>query len=112
MSVTEERNARSVYEHLKIKVEVLIEQVETTVGTPPVSMPALKLRVESVREAWDEFGLQYVKFCNVTGDKWLGTVADQVQRRDDNDQHADLQRRYYAAIALADTALITDEQRR
>ena len=66
MSVTEERDARNVYEYLKIKMEVLIEQVETTMGMPPVSAPALKLRVESVREAWEEFGRQYVKLSNAT----------------------------------------------
>ena len=109
MSVIEERDTRNIYEHLRIKVEVLIEQVETTVGTPPVSVPALKLRVESAREAWEEFGLQYVKLRNATGDK---RVADQVRGSDDHAQHTDLQRHYYAAIALADTALIEDEQRR
>ena len=112
MSVTKERDARNVYEYLKIKMEVLIEQVETTVGMPPVSMPALKLRVESAREAWDEFVQQYVKLRNVTGDKWLGSVAEQAQHQDDHAQHADLQRHYYKAIALANNALIEDEQHR
>ena len=78
-------------------MEVLTEQVESTVGTAPVSVPALKLRVESAREAWGEFGLQYVKLRNATFD---------------TTQYAALQHRFYAAIALADTALIADEQRR
>ena len=56
MSVTEEQEARNVYEQLRIKVEVLVEQVETTVGADPVPVPALKLRVGSAREAWEEFG--------------------------------------------------------
>ena len=60
MSVNEEQDARNVYEHLRIKVEVLTELVETTVDTAPVSEPVLKLRVERAREAWEEFGLQYV----------------------------------------------------
>ena len=94
MSVTEERDARNVYEYLKIKMEALIEQVETTVGTPPVSMPALKLRVERAREAWDEFVQQYVKLRNYAFD---------------NVQHADFQRRYQRVIALADNALVEDE---
>ena len=64
-------------------MEVLTEQVETTVGTAPVSVPALKLRVESIREAWEEFGLQYVKLRNATFD---------------TTQYATLQRRFYAAI--------------
>ena len=95
MSVNEEQDARNVYEHLRIKVEVLTEQVETTVGTAPVSVPALKLRVESVKEAWEEFGLQYVKLRNATFD---------------TTQYVALQCCFYAAIALADTALIEDEQ--
>ena len=96
MSVNEDQEARNVYKHLRIKVEVLTEQVETTVGAAPVSVPALKLRVESVREAWEEFGRQYVKLSNATFD---------------TTQYAELQRRYYKAIALADTALNADEQR-
>ena len=94
MSVNEEQAARNVYEHLRIKVEVLTEQVETTVSTAPVSVPALRLRVESTREAWEQFGLQYAKLRNATFD---------------TTQYAALQRRFYAAIALAETALIEDE---
>ena len=36
MSVTEERDAWNVYEYLKVKMEVLVEQVETTLETPPI----------------------------------------------------------------------------
>ena len=90
-------------------MEVLIEQVETTFEMPPVSVPALKIRVKSAREAWGEIVQQYIKLRNATGDK---RVAEQIWGQDDNAQHADFQRRYYKAIALADTALIEDEQRR
>ena len=55
MSVTEERDAWNIYEYLKVKMEVLVEQVETTLETMPISVPALKIRVESAREAWGEF---------------------------------------------------------
>ena len=75
-------------------METLIEQVETTVGTPPVSMPALKLSVERAREAWDEFVQQYVKLRNAAFD---------------NVQHADFQHQYQRMIALGDNALIEDE---
>ena len=107
MSVTEERDAQNVYECLKVKMEVLVDQVEATLETMPISVPALKLRVESAREAWDEFVQQYVKLRNAT---WDIRVTDTICGQDDNAQHADLQRRYYKAIALADTALIEDEQ--
>ena len=109
MSVTKERDARNVYEYLKVKMEVLVEQVETTLETPPISVPALKIRVESTREAWGEFVQQYIKMRNATGDK---RVTEQVQGQEDHAQHADFQRRYYKALALADNALIKDEQRR
>ena len=90
-------------------MEVLVEQVETTLEMPPISVPALKIRVESAREAWGEFVQQYIKLRNATRDK---RVAEQICGQNDNTQHAELQRRYYKAIALADNALIEDEQRR
>ena len=105
MSVTEERDAQNVYEYLKVKMEVLVEQVETTLEAPPISVPALKIRVESAREAWGEFVQQYIKMHNATGDK---LVAEQVRGQEDHAQHANFQRRYYKVLALADNALIND----
>ena len=55
MPVDEEQEARNRYEHLKTKIGVLLEQIETTVGMAPVSVPALKLRFEDVKGAWDKF---------------------------------------------------------
>ena len=109
MSVTKERNDLNVYQCLKVKMEVLVEQVESTLETMPISVPVLKIRVESTKEAWGEFEQQYDKMCNATGDK---RVADQVWAQEDHAQYANFQRRYYQALARADNALINDEQRR
>ena len=106
MSVTEERDARNIFECLKVKMEVLVEQVESTLETMPISVPALKIRVESAKEAWGEFEQQYIKMRNVSGDK---QVAEHVRAQEDHAQHADFQRRYYQALARADSALIKDE---
>ena len=76
MSVTKERDTRNIFECLKVKMEVLVEQVESTLETMPISVPALKIRVESTKEAWGEFEQQYDKMRNDTGDK---RVADQVR---------------------------------
>ena len=94
MPVDEEQEARNRYKHLKTKIRVLLEQVETPVGATPISVPLLKLRVEDAKGSWDEFVQQYVKLRNYTFD---------------NVQHADFQRRYQRVIALADSALIEDE---
>ena len=48
-------------ERLKVKVDVLIEQVEDTLGTAPISVPALRKRIESTGKAWDDFEAQYDK---------------------------------------------------
>ena len=64
-------------------------------GTPPVSVPVLKLRVNDAKGAWDEFAQLYVKLRNATFD---------------NVEHTDFQRCYLEAIALAENALIEDEQ--
>ena len=97
MSVNEEQEARNRYEHLMTKIGVLLEQVETAVDGTPVFVPALKLRVEDAKGAWDELVQQYVKLRNAAFD---------------NLKHADFQRRYHRVIGLADNALIEDEQRR
>ena len=76
MPVDEEQEARNRYEHLKTKIGVLLEQVETTVGATPISVPLLKLRVEDAKGSWDEFAQQYVKLRNAAFD---------------NVQHADFQ---------------------
>ena len=107
MSVTEERDARNIFECLKVEMEVLVEQVESTLETMPISVPALQMRVESAKEAWGEFEQQYDKMRNATGDKW---VADQVRAQEDHAQHADFQRRYYQVLGRADNALINHEQ--
>ena len=105
MSVTEERDARNVYEYLKVKMEVLVEQVETTLEMPPISVPALKIKVESTREAWGEFVQQYIKMRNATRDK---RGAEQVRGQEDHAQHADFQHHYYQALAHIDNSLIND----
>ena len=106
MSITEEHDARNIFECLKVKMEVLVEQVESTVETMPISVPALQMRVESAKEAWGEFEQQYDKMRNATGDK---RVADQVRAQEDHAQHADFQRRYYQALARPDNALINEQ---
>ena len=75
----------------------MLEQIETTVGTTPVSVPALKLRFEDAKGAWDEFVQQYIKLRNAAFD---------------NVQHADFHRHNQRVIALGNNALIEDERRR
>ena len=108
MSTIEERNARNTFERLKVKMNVLITQVEDTLGTDPISAPALRRRIESTGTGWDDFKAQYDKMRNSSGDK---RVQDQVPAQEDHTQHADFQRRYYGVLARAENALIDDEQR-
>ena len=108
MSTTEERDARNTFERLKVKMDVLIEQIEDTLGTAPISVPALWKRIESTGTAWDDFEAQYDKMRNTSGDK---RVQDQVRAQEDHTQHADFQRCYYGVLARAEDALINDEQR-
>ena len=109
MSTTKERNARNTFERLKVKMDVLIEQIEDTLGTAPISVPAILKRIKSTGTAWDDFEAQYDKIRNSSGDK---RVQDQVWAEQDHTQHADFQRRYYGVLARAENALIDDEQRR
>ena len=83
-------------ERLKVKVDVLIEQIEDTLGTAPISVPALRKRIESTGTAWDDFEAQYDKMRNSSGDK---RVQDQVRAQEDHTLHADFQRRYYGVLA-------------
>ena len=108
MSTTEERNAQNTIERLKVKMDVLITQVEDTLGTDPISAPALRRRLESTGTAWDDFEAQYDKMRNTSGDK---RVQDQVRAQEDHTLHADFQHRYYGVLARAEDALINDEQR-
>ena len=109
MSTTEEREARNTFESLKGKMDVLIKKIEGTLDMPPISVPALRKRIESRGKAWDDFEAQYDKMRNTSGDK---RVQDQVWAQEDHTQHADFQRRYYGVLARAENALIDDEQRR
>ena len=108
MSTTKERDARNTFERLKVKMDVLITQIEDTLGTAPISAPALRKRLESTGTAWDDFEAQYDKMRNSSGDK---RVQDQVRAQEDHTLHADFQRRYYGVLARAEDALINDEQR-
>ena len=94
-------------ECLKVKVDVLIEQVEDTLGTAPISVPALRKRIESTGKAWDDFEAQYDKMRASSGDK---RVQDQVRAQEDHTQHSDFQCRYYGVLARAEDALINNEQ--
>ena len=96
MSITEEREARNTFEHLKVKMDVLIEQIEDTLGTDPISVPALRKRLDSTGTAWDDFEAQYDKMRNSSGDK---RVQEQVRAQEDYTQHADFQHRYYGVLA-------------
>ena len=107
MTTTEERDARNTLERLKVKVDVLIGQIEDTLATIPISVSALQKRIESAGKAWNEFEGQYDKMRTSAGDK---RVQDQVRAEQDHTQHADFQRRYYDVLARADDALINDEQ--
>ena len=109
MSTTEEGDTGNTFERLKVKMDVLITQVEDTLGTDPIPVPALRRRLESTGTAWDDFEAQYDKMRNTSGDK---RVQDQVRAQEDHTQHADFQRRYYGVLACAENALINDEQRR
>ena len=109
MTTTEERDARNTLERLKVKVDVLIEQIEDTLGTIPISVPALRKRIKSTGTAWDEFEAQYDKMRASSGDK---RVQDQVRAEQDHTQHADFQHHYYGVLARAEDALINDKQRR
>ena len=61
MSTTEEGDAQNTMECLKVKVDVLIEQIEDTLGANPISVPALWKRINSTGTAWDGFEAQYDK---------------------------------------------------
>ena len=61
MSTTEERDAQNTFECLKVKMDVLITQVEDTLGTDPISVPALQRSLKSTGTAWDDFEAQYDK---------------------------------------------------
>ena len=69
MSTTEECNARNTFEHLKVKMDVLVTQIEDTLDKAPISAPALRKRIESTGTAWDDFEAQYDKMRNSSGDK-------------------------------------------
>ena len=107
MSTTEERDARNTFERLKVKMDVLITQVEDTLGTDPIPVPALRRRLDSTGTAWDNFEAQYDKMRNTSGDKG---VQEQVWAQEDHTLHAEFQRRYYGVLAQAEDALINDEQ--
>ena len=107
MSTTKERDAWNTFERLKVKMDVLIEQIEDTLGTDRIPVPALRRRIESTGKAWDNFEAQYDKMRNSFGDK---RVQDQVQAQEDHTQHADFQHCYYGVLACAEDALINDEQ--
>ena len=104
MSITKECDARNIFERLKVKMDVLVEQVESTLETMPISVPALQKRVESAKEAWGEFKQQYDKIRNATRDK---QVADQVWAQEDHTQHADFQRRYYQVLARMEIGMVS-----
>ena len=55
MSTTEERDAWNTFEFIKVNVDALIKQVEDTLSTAPISVPALRKRIESTGKAWDDF---------------------------------------------------------
>ena len=107
MSTTEEREARNTFERLKVKMDLLITQVEDTLGTDPIPVPVLRRRLDSTGTAWDDFEAQYDKMRNTSGDK---RVQEQVRAQEDQTLHADFQRRYYGVLVQAEDALINDEQ--
>ena len=107
MSTTEECDAQNTFKRLKVKMDVLITQIEDNLGTAPVSAPALWKRLKSTGTAWDDFEAQYDKMRNSSGDK---RVQDQVRGQGDHTQHADFQCRYYGVLARSEDALINDEQ--
>ena len=102
MSTTEEREAQSTFECLKTKMNLLITQVEDTLGTDPIPVPALQKRLDSTGTAWDNFEAQYDKMRNTSGDK---RVQEQVRAQEDQTLHADFQRRYYGVLAQTEDAL-------
>ena len=91
MSTTEEREARNTFECLKVKMDLLITQVEDTLGTDPIPVPVLRRRLDNTGTAWDDFESQYDKMRNTSGDK---RVQEQVRAQEDQTLHADFQCRY------------------
>ena len=108
MSTTEEHEAWNTFERLRTKMDLLITQVEDTLGNDPIPVPALRKRLDSTGTAWDDFEAQYDKMRNSSGDK---RVQEQVWAQEDQAQQADFQLCYYGVLARAEDALINDEQR-
>ena len=75
MTTPEERDARNTFERLKDKVDFLVGQMENTLASIPISVPALQKRIESAGKAWNEYEGQYDKLRAAAGDK---RVQDQV----------------------------------
>ena len=61
MTTPEERDARNTFERLKDKVDFLVGQMENTLASILISVPALQKRIESTGTAWDDFEAQYDK---------------------------------------------------
>ena len=89
-----ELQAWSILERLEVNMEDLIDQMEDTLESSSISMPALRKQIKSLEEAWIEYEAQY----------------DQVLPGKDG-SYASLQHHYYKVLVRADTALEKGEKK-
>ena len=86
MASQEERDIRATLECLKGKMENLIVQMESKLGSDPVPLSALRRRIKNSEKVWSEFEEQYHQ---------LHSITEENQAEQDPDDYTAFKGRYF-----------------
>ena len=96
MASQEERNIRATMECIKAKVENLMVQMESALGSNPVPTLSLRRRTKNSEKVWSEYEGLYDQLCAIT---------EEDQDEQDSDDFTAFQGRYSDVHGCAEDAL-------
>ena len=75
MGTRNKRDIRATMVRIKAKVENLMGQLETLLGTDPVPMLSLQRRLSKAEDVWSEYEGLYDQLCAIHGEDWTRKIA-------------------------------------
>ena len=100
MATQEKLEARATLERLKGKVENLIVQMESALGSDPVPTLSLRRRIKNSEKVWSEFEGQYDQ---------LRAITEEDQAEQDCENFTAFQGRFSDVHARAEDALDNEQ---
>ena len=100
MTAQEERDIRATMPRIKAKLENLMAQMETALGSDPVPTLSLRRRTRNSENVWSEYEGLY---------DWLRAITEEDQDEEDRDEFTAFQDRYSDVHGRAEDALDSEQ---